>query len=86
MSLPLSNELRDALRQHPGEPLRLRDEESQRDYLLIDAATAPRVVCDWLRLAIDEGVRDLEEGRVSPWDTEEIKRLGRELLAEQMEK
>ena len=37
-----------------------------------------------LRQKLQEGVDDLEAGRVAEWDGEEIKRKGRALLAAQM--
>lgn len=85
MRFHLTDELRVALRENPGQPLELRDEDSQKDYLLIDAEAAPRLMCNWLIEAIDEGVRAADEGRVSTWDTEQTKRRGREWLAQRQQ-
>ncbi len=80
MNIQLTDELRNALRQNPGEPLYLRDEESQKDYVLIEAMP-PDIESERIRLAIEEGLRAVDEGRVHDWDVEETIRRGHERLA-----
>ncbi|MEX2186217.1 MAG: hypothetical protein WD875_05470 [Pirellulales bacterium] len=86
MQLHLTDELREALRQNPGQPLQIHDEQSQKDYLLIEAEAATHLMGDWLRQAIDEGVRAVEEGRVFDWNPEDTIRRGRERLAQRERK
>jgi hypothetical protein len=78
MNIQLTTELRDALEQNPGEPLYIHDETSQKDYVIVERDTIPWDALNWLRDAVEVGLRDFEEGRVSPWDPEEIMRLAEE--------
>ena len=81
MEIHLTDEIRHALEQNPGEPVYIRDDQSQKHYVLLEATPPPKVFPDWFHAAVEEGARDIEAGRVSPWDPEEIMRLGRERLA-----
>jgi hypothetical protein len=78
MNIQLTGEVRDALRQNPGEPLYIHDEASQKDYVIVERDTIPWDALNWLRDAVEVGLRDFEEGRVSSWDPEEIMRLAQE--------
>jgi hypothetical protein len=81
MNVQLTDELRNALRQNPGEPLHIHDDETQKDYVLVERDAIPWGALSWLRDAVEEGLRDVEAGRVYEWDPEDIKRRGRERLA-----
>lgn len=84
MEIHLTDEIRHALAQNPGEPVYIRDDESQKHYVLLEATPPPKVLPDWIRAAIDEGAQAIEEGRVSEWNPEEVIRRGRERLAKRM--
>lgn len=81
MEIHLTDELRDALGQNPGEPLHIHDDKTQKDYVLVERDAVPWKALASLRDAIDEGLKDVEAGRVYDWDPEDIKRRGRERLA-----
>jgi hypothetical protein len=81
MSIQLNDQLREALRQNPGEPLHIHDEASQKDYVLVERDAIPWNMLSCLREAVEEGLRDVEAGWVYDWDPEDIKRRGRERLA-----
>jgi hypothetical protein len=85
MEIHLTDEIRHALAQNPGEPVYIRDDQSQKHYGLLEATPPPKVLPDWMRAAIDEGAKDIEAGRVYEWNPEEIKRRGRERLALQQQ-
>jgi hypothetical protein len=80
MEIHLTDEIRHALAQNPGEPVYIRDDQSQKHYVLLETTPPPKVYPDWIREAIDEGAKAIEEGRVFEWDPEDIIRRGRERL------
>ncbi len=81
MQIHLPDEIRNALEQNPGEPVYILDDQSQKHYVLLEATPPPEVLPDHFRLAIEEGLRAVEEGRVLDWDLEETKRRCHERLA-----
>jgi predicted transcriptional regulator len=63
MTLKLSAEQRDALKQHRG-PLPVEDEQTREMYFLVDEETLETLRRDADRHAIREGIADMEAGRV----------------------
>jgi hypothetical protein len=80
--ISLPPELRTALDAQGGQPLQVWDDESQKLYLIIEEASLRPIDDDFLREALREADEDIAQGRVGPWDVEEIKREGRRILAE----
>lgn len=75
----LTSELRQALDACGGLPLELTDPLTNKVYLLVEKA--PTSYEEYVQQALDEGLADLDAGRVGPWDPERIKREGRERFA-----
>lgn len=75
-------QLRDALDAQGGAPLYLRDDQTQKEYVLMERHLVEPVDDEYLRRLIREADEDVAQGRVDVWDAEEIKREGRRILAE----
>ena len=81
-SIPqLPAQLRDALDAQGGARLFLRDDETQRVYVLIEEGAAA-VDDEYLRRLLAEADEDIARGDVAPLDMEEVRREGRRILAE----
>lgn len=75
-------QLRDALDAQGGAPLYIRDDQTQKEYVLVERHIVAPVDDDYIRQLLREADDDVAQGRVEPWDPESIKREGRRLLAE----
>lgn len=75
----ITPEMRQALDANGGLPLELTDPLTKKVYLLVEKA--PTSYGEFVQQALDEGLADLDAGRVVSWDPERIKREGRERLA-----
>jgi predicted transcriptional regulator len=78
MIAKLTPELREALRQSAG-PVALEDEETSEVFYLVDEATLAQAEQQADRAAIQQGIEDMEAGRVIPLD--EVMRRVREPIA-----
>ncbi len=60
-----------------------RCEDPQRHvvYHLYEQGTAPTIDDDYVREKLAEAQADVDQGRVAPWDVEEVKRKLRDRLA-----
>lgn len=74
----LTPELRQALDASGGLPLELTDPLTNKVYLLVEKAPTPYE--EFVQQALDEGLADLDAGRVLAWDPERIKREGLERI------
>lgn len=72
MNIRLTDELRSAIKRQPGTPIRVEDEETREVYFIIDDDTHKRAMKALRQqedlAAIQEGVKDMEEGRVVPFE------------------
>jgi hypothetical protein len=85
MSLPpITPEMRAALVASGGAPIQVQDPETQQVYVM-EPVVEITLDEQYIRERIEEGLADIEAGRVVPWDPERIKRLGREWLAARQE-
>ncbi|MBL9165955.1 MAG: hypothetical protein JNL18_24755 [Planctomycetaceae bacterium] len=75
-------QLRDALDAQGGAPLYLRDDQTQKEYVLFERHIVAPVDDDYLRRLLAEADEDIARGDVAPFDAEEIMREGRRLFAE----
>jgi predicted transcriptional regulator len=72
MNVRLTQELRAAIKQQPGTPVRVEDEETREVYFILDDETHKRAM-EALRqqedlAAIQAGFDDMESGRVVPFE------------------
>jgi predicted transcriptional regulator len=69
MILKLSDDQRQALRDHPNGPIPIEDEETRKVYVLVDAATHERAIQALSQqedvAAIQAGIDDMQAGRVA---------------------
>lgn len=68
MTPKLTPEMRAALAAHPGEPIEVEDEQTQRVYVLIERDHAREQLDHWIigQLAVAEA--DVAAGRIVAWD------------------
>ena len=71
MTPTITDEMRDALSEHPDEPLRLEDEQTQKVYVLIDQEEARRLFDAWLHREVQVGLEQADRGELRPWDIDE---------------
>lgn len=71
MTLAITDEMKEALSEHPDEPLRLRDEQTQKVYVLIDQEEARRLFDAWLHREVQVALKQADRGELRPWDIEE---------------
>ena len=69
--------MREALVQHPGQPLEVHDDEMQKVCLLVDSERGRALTEQWLRDELQVGLDAASRGEVVPFDVEEIKADGR---------
>jgi len=81
VTLQLSPELRHALQLNGGGPLQIQDAETEKVYLLVEQGIVSDIDDEEMRDLIQEALDDEARGDVAPFDMEEIKRKGREILA-----
>jgi predicted transcriptional regulator len=72
MNPKITEEMRAALKQRPGQPIRVEDDETQKVYVIIDDQTHKRAM-EALRqqedlAAIQAGIDDMEAGHVVPFE------------------
>jgi hypothetical protein len=77
---PLPPELREALDANGGMPLRFVDPDTHEEYVLEPVRATVALDEESLDAAIEQGMADIEAGRIVPWDPERIKAEGRRLL------
>jgi len=83
MAPKLTDELRAAIREQPGLPLRVEDEQTKKVYLLIEESEAPQLYEHWLRRELQAGFDQADRGELVDWDPDRIKAEGRRRLAEE---
>lgn len=70
----LTPEMKAALADRPGEAIEIRDEESNRSYLLIDRQAAQQAIERWIVRELRVAEADVDAGRVESWDVQKLMR------------
>lgn len=78
----LTPEMRAALQERAGRPVKIEDEQSRKVYLLVEEDAAHELMEQWLCREIQIGVDQAERGEVVEWDPDRIKSEGRRRLRE----
>jgi hypothetical protein len=77
MTPKITPEMREALARQPGQPVAVEDDQTQKKYLLVDAASGRAVAEQWIREQLQLGLDAAERGHVADFDPEAIKAAGR---------
>lgn len=80
MVLKITEEIRNAVKEHPGQPIKLQDEQTRKVYLLIDESAMPAFWEEYIRQEVWKGLAAIDRGEVEDWDVESIKAEGREVF------
>ena len=78
----LTPEMRTALLEHAGRPVRIEDEQSRKTYLLVEEDTVGQLFEQWLVRELQAGFDQADRGEVVDWNAERIKSEGRRRLRE----
>ena len=71
MSPKITDEMRSALNEHPGQPVKVEDDQTQKVYFLI-AADNRQVFDDWLSRELQIGFDEADRGEVAEWNVEQF--------------
>jgi hypothetical protein len=82
MAPKITPEMREALAQHPGQPVPVEDEVTKKRYLLVDAESGRAVAEEWIRDQLQVGLDAAGQGEVLDFDAEAIKAAGRQRLGQ----
>ncbi len=66
--------MRQALEQHPGQPVEIEDDETKRVYLLFDRQQARELLDQWIIQELTAAEADVASGRTVEWDAENLMR------------
>ena len=80
MAPKLTPEMRAALAQHPGQPVEVEDDQSQKRYILVDAQNGRALAEQWIREQLQVGLDAADRGEIVPFDPDAITARGRERL------
>ena len=80
MTPKLTDEMREALVQHPDSPLRVRDESTQKLYVLVPEDDLRRMLHEELLRELKIGFDQADRGQVVSWDAHKVKVEGRRRL------
>jgi hypothetical protein len=78
--LQLTPELRQALADHPDEPLYIQDAETRKTYILIEKGKFPDLEEEYVRARLEKAFAAIERGEEEEWDSASIKAEGRRIL------
>ena len=70
MTPKLTDEMRQALEQHPDGPVAIEDERTQRQYVLLPQDEFHRLLDERLRQELQLGFDQADRGESQPWDIE----------------
>jgi hypothetical protein len=72
MAPTLSNmdEIRDALKRDPTKPVRVRDDQTNKVYVIVDEQALPTLWDEFLRREVQRGLDQLDRGESQPLDIE----------------
>jgi hypothetical protein len=77
MTPRITAEMRAALAKFPRRPVEVRDDESRKVYLLVDAESGRALTEQWLREQIQIGLDAANRGDIVAFDADAIKAQGR---------
>ncbi|MEX2287525.1 MAG: hypothetical protein WD648_10585 [Planctomycetaceae bacterium] len=72
MTPKLTEEMRQALREQPGTPLEIEDDETRTSYVIVAKETFVQMVDEELRRQLQIGIDQADAGQVSGWDVNEV--------------
>lgn len=79
MSPKITSEQRAALAAHaPGQPIRVVDEENDREFWLVAPEDVPALWAEHIHAEVQRGVEAIDRGDVVPWNPEAMKQFARE--------
>ncbi len=70
MTPELTKEQREALQREPTKPLRVRDGETEKVYVIFDEQALPTLWDDYIRREVQRGLDQLDRGESEEWDIE----------------
>ena len=76
----ITEEQRAALRDNPGRPVRVEDDQTHQTYLLLSADAMPALWAEHIRREVAEGLAAIDRGEVEDWEVQSIKAEGRRIL------
>lgn len=79
MALEITDDLRSAVLEHPGQPVRIHDSQSDRDYVLLEESLIGGLVDQWLRRELQIGFDQIDRGECVDWNPDQIKADARTL-------
>jgi hypothetical protein len=79
----LTPEMRTALQEHSGRPVKVEDEQSRKVYLLVEEKAVGQLLEQWLCRELQVGFDQAARGEVVEWNADRIKSEGRRRLREQ---
>jgi hypothetical protein len=72
--------MRNALAERAGQPIEVRDDTTDRVYLLIGEDAFPALWDQYLRREVEKGLAAIDRGETEDWDVESVKAEAREIL------
>jgi hypothetical protein len=79
MNPKISSEQRAALAtQSPGQPLRVVDDESRREFWLVASEDMPAIWAEHIRDEVQRGVDAIDRGEIVSWRPDAMKELARQ--------
>jgi len=70
MGPKITDEMREALRQHPGQPVTVEDDRTKKVYYLVEQEAAVGLVDAWVRGQLQVGFDQMDRGEFDSWDIE----------------
>ena len=80
MTPKLTDEMRQALKQEPGRPVKVKDEQTQKIYVLVADDDFNTMVHMEFSRQLKVGFDQADNGEFVDWDPEKLKAEGREIL------
>jgi hypothetical protein len=80
MAPKITPEMRAALAKHPGQPVTVEDDETQKQYVLVEADRGHELTEQWIREQLQLGIESAERGEIEPFDPAAIKAAGRQRM------
>lgn len=82
MTPKITEEMRRALEESPGQPVTVEDDRIQKVYVLIGQDSLPSLWEGYVRREVERGLAAVDHGDVVAWDAEKIKAEGRRAVSE----
>jgi hypothetical protein len=80
MTPKITREMREALSQHPGQPVAVEDDLTKKKYLLVDAESGRAAAEQWIRDQLQQGLDAAARGATESFDPDAIKAAGRQRM------